>query len=97
MKYSNAPTGEEYEGFWDAAQVLTDEYNEFQKESGDYDLLDVEDIAEALKVYVSPQDLHKLINSQFTRGLLLGQLLYHLNIEIAAAEGEESGSDDELY
>lgn len=93
-----APTGDNYEGYSDAAEILVREYNEFQEECGDYQFITVDEIMDPLKECVSPQDLYKLIDNEFTRGILIGQLLYHMERisqeEMDSIQESEANDDD---
>jgi hypothetical protein len=67
-------TDDVFEGFHDAAQLLSDEYAEYFADLS-FGAIQQDELMEVLKKEVRPRALNKMIQTAYGRGFLMGFLL----------------------
>ena len=64
----------QFQDFYDLAEYITAEYNEFIMRIEGYDLLIVEDVLEVIHTVFDPEELKFMLESDFGRGTVAGQI-----------------------
>ncbi len=78
----------------DIAASLTEQYNNYAGASEDFPILDEEWVAEKLPQIMHSSDLELLLEDEFGKGLIMGQLRFLHTMEEVGEESAAEGEDE---
>lgn len=82
----------QFEGYYDIAEILSEQYNAFSLSLGLDDELYPEDIEPTLRNSITPESLNVFILTDFGRGLLMGHVIKELT-----QQPEDQDNAEEIY